>query len=211
MPEEPSETKRRGLMERIVDLFMHEGISHQTMEGIADNVGVSKRTLYKYFPNKEILIDLAIQYKLESIEAQIVKMLSSGTPILERLTGFFTIIEKALKPMQNKLMMDISRNAPWIWPKIDEFRHNRILNHLGALLKEGYEQGYLRSDLNLDAISLIYMAIIEQVGRPEIMSKLNIPPSQMVETVIGVVFQGILSDMGRREFEEGTMKGSSHD
>jgi len=181
------------------------------MEGIADNIGVSKRTLYKYFPNKEILIDLVIRYKLESIEAQILSMQASGKPVLERIVGFFTIIEKALKPMQSKLMMDITKNAPWIWPKIDEFRHTRILIHLGALLKEGYEQGYLRSDLNLDVISLIYMAIIEQVGRPEIISKMNIPPSQIVETVLGVVFQGILSETGRCAFQEEYMKGPSHE
>ncbi len=196
MPVE-SDQKKRGLIERVTDLFMREGMSAQTMEGIADNVGISKRTLYKYFPNKEKLIDLVIQHKLETVESEILKLMASDRPYLERLVGFFVIVERAIKPMANKLIADVSKNMPWVWPKIDEFRHNRILVHLEALLKEGAEKGYLRSDLDLKIISPLYIGIIEQVGRPEFMSKLPIPPHQLVSSIIKIVLGGILNENGR--------------
>ena len=211
MPDESSEARRRGLMEKIVLLFMHEGLSHQTMEGIAGNIGISKRTLYKYFPNKDLLIDTVVRYKLESIEAQVLELLASEKPFLDRLVGFFVIIEKALKPMQSTLLTDIVRNAPWIWTRIDEFRHSRILVHLEAILREGHERGHLRSDIDVSVVSPIYMAIIEQVGRPEVVSKLNIPPSRLMEAVLDVMLGGVLSEQGRRAFEERRKEESRHD
>ncbi|MGA2546822.1 MAG: TetR/AcrR family transcriptional regulator [Rectinemataceae bacterium] len=201
MSKTADDTKRKGLMERVLELFFREGVSSQTMEGIADNIGISKRTLYKYFTGKDLLIDTVIQFQLESIEANVLALQSSGKPYLERLIGFFTIVEKAIKPMANKLITDILKNAPWIWPKIDEFRHNRILIHLEALLAEGSDLGYLRGDLNLKVISPIYIAIIEQIGRPEFIVKQAVAADEIVATMIKVLLGGILSDEGRNFFE----------
>jgi hypothetical protein len=181
------------------------------MEGIADSIGISKRTLYKYFINKEKLIDTAIQFQLESIEKDILILQSSGKPFLERLIGFFTIVEKAIKPMANKLIADIIKNAPWIWTKIDEFRHTRILIHLESLLAEGTDLGYLRGDLNLKVISPIYIAIIEQIGRPEFIIKQAVGPHELITTVIKVLLGGILSDKGRSLFEGAQKEWSLHE
>jgi AcrR family transcriptional regulator len=210
MPNEASEFKRKGLMERVLELFFREGLSSQTMEGIADNIGISKRTLYKFFPGKDALIDTVLQYKLESIEAEILALQSSGRPYPERLVGFFTVVERAIKPMAKMLMTDILKNAPWIWPKIDEFRHTRILNHLEALLSEGLSLGFLRSDLELGVVTPLYIAMIEQIGRPEFIVKQSIAPSELVSTLIKVLLGGILSDTGRGLFEGAVMEGSLH-
>jgi AcrR family transcriptional regulator len=202
MPGESEDSRRRGLIERILDLLIREGISSQTMEGIADKIGVSKRTLYKYFPGKELLFEIVVQHKLESIESQLIALQSSGKPYPERLIGFFIILERAIKPLASTLMIDIMRNAAWIWPKIDEFRHNRILIHLEALMNEGSDLGYLRADLNLKVVSPVYIAIIEQIGRPDFMMKQAIPPSEVLNTLINIVLGGILSEKGHRLFED---------
>jgi AcrR family transcriptional regulator len=211
MPSDHEEIKRKTLMERVLELFFREGVSGQTMEGIADNIGISKRTLYKYFPGKEVLIDTVIQYKLESIEAAVIALQSSGKPFAERLLGFFSIVETAIKPMATTLMADIMRNAPWIWPKIDEFRHNRILVHLEALLAEGSDSGYLRADLNLRIISPLYIAMIEQIGRPDFFLKQSLAPRDVVSTLISVILGGILSDKGRVLFVPLGKERSKHE
>lgn len=201
MPIAADETRRTGLMERILQLFFSEGVSNQTMEGIADKVGISKRTLYKYFPGKDLLIETVIRYKLESIEADILALQSDGQPYPDRLVGFFLIVEKAIKPMGNKMMSDIIKNAPWIWPKIDEFRHNHILVHLEALLNEGSKLGFLRSDLDLKIVGPMYVAIIEQIARPEFILKQAVAPGELVDVMIGVLLGGILSKKGRDLFK----------
>lgn len=202
MSDEKETSKQKTLLERVFALFARDGLSSQTMEGIAESIGISKRTLYKYFPGKELLINRVVQYKLESVESQILELLASGKPYHERLIGFFVIVEQALKPMANKLMIDIMRNTPWLWQKVDEFRHNRILIHLEALLNEGADLGYLRSDLNLRLISPLYIAVIEQIGRPEFFRKVTLSPTEVVSTLIRIVLGGILNDTGRELFKD---------
>jgi AcrR family transcriptional regulator len=211
MPKDHEEIKRKTLMDRVLELFFREGVSSQTMEGIADNIGISKRTLYTYFPGKEILIATVRQYKLESIESAVIALQSSGKPYAERLMGFFSIVEKAIKPMATKLIGDIIKNAPWIWQKIDEFRHNRILVHLEALLSEGFDCGYLRADLNLKIISPLYIAMIEQIGRPEFIFKQSVAPLEVVTTLIKVILGGILSEKGRSLFVPAEKERSQHE
>jgi AcrR family transcriptional regulator len=210
MPRDQEQDKRKNLLGRVLGLFLRDGLSSQTMEGIADNIGVSKRTLYKYFPGKDILIDTVIQYQLEAIEAEVIALQSSGKTYTERLLGFFSIVEKAIKPMANKLMADIMKNSPWIWTKIDDFRHARILVHLEALLAEGSELGFLRADLDLRIVSPMYIAMIEQIGRPEFLMKQSVPPHEIVSTLIRVILGGILSDEGRALFKGAEKEKADH-
>jgi AcrR family transcriptional regulator len=207
---EAGESKKKELMERILELFFREGLSSQTMEGIADNIGISKRTLYKFFSGKDFLIDTVIQYKLERIEAEILALQSSGKAYPERLVGFFTSVERAVKPMAKHLISDIMKNAPWIWTKIDEFRHSRILNHLESLLAEGRSLGFLRADVDLGLVSPVYIAIIEQIGRPEFIVRQALPPQALIETLIKVLLGGILSEKGRSLFDGAAKEGTPH-
>ncbi len=210
MPSQDEVTKRRGLMDRVLELFFREGISSQTMEGIAERIGISKATLYKFFPGKDKLIDMVLQYKLESIGAEVIALQASGRPYPERLVGFFTLVEKAIKPMATLLMTDILKNAPWIWTKIDDFRHKRILNHLEELLAEGRDLGFLRSDLGIAIVSPLYVAMIEQIGRPDFIAKQSMPPNELVATLIKILLGGILNEKGRGLFEGSDKEGHIH-
>lgn len=200
MPETSEAIRRKKLSERVLEIFFREGVSSQTMEGIADKAGVSKRTLYKYFPNKDHLIDSVLMSKLEAIEAEMLTLMSSDLPFADRIIGFFSIVETAIKPMANKLIRDVMTNVPWIWAKIDTFRHNRLLVHLKTLFEEGKEKGLLRGDLNIELVLPIYIAIIEQIGRPDFFLQHDVPPSAVIGTLISILLGGILSDEGRREF-----------
>jgi AcrR family transcriptional regulator len=195
------ENKRNELSERALDVFIQEGVSNQTMEGIADKVGVSKRTLYKYFPNKERLVDTVILTKMKVIEKQLIAVKTSDKPYPERLVEFFTVIEKFIKPMANRLMHDVIANVPWIWKKVDQFRHERLLIHLEDLLIEGKNLGLLREDLDLRVVLPIYFTIIESVGRPDFFLKAQVPPDAVIRTLIHILLGGILSKKGRTEFE----------
>lgn len=199
----PNETERKKtLLERILQLFFNEGLSSQTMEGVADKIGISKRTLYKYFPNKDQLIDSVILYRLESVESQMLELMNSGLPFTDRIVGFFGIIEAAIKPMANTLIKDVMTNAPWVWAKIDKFRHEHLLIHLKSLLEEGKEKGLLRNNLNLELVLPMYIAIVEQIGRPEFFLQHDVQPSMVIKTLISILLGGILSDEGRKEFSK---------
>lgn len=180
------------------------------MEGIADKVGVSKRTLYKYFPNKERLVDTVILTKMKLIEKQLIAVKTSDKPFPERLVGFFAVIEKFIKPMANRLMHDVMANVPWIWKKVDQFRHERLLIHLEDLLVEGKKLGLLREDLDLRVVLPIYFTIIESVGRPDFLLKAQVPPEAVIRTLIHILLGGILSEKGRAEFEIAE-KGAGND
>lgn len=207
MPEDAESDRRKKLSERILEIFFREGVSSLTMEGVADKVGVSKRTLYKYFPNKDLLIDIVLMHKLESVEAQMLELMESGLPFQDRIIGFFGIVETAIKPMAHKLIRDVMTNVPWIWAKIDKFRHDRLLIHLKTLFEEGKEKGLLREDLKIELVLPIYIAIIEQVGRPEFFLQHDLPPSTVISTLISILLGGILSDEGRRVFGEAEKGG----
>jgi AcrR family transcriptional regulator len=200
MQADQGKARRHTLMDRILEVFFKEGISTQTMEGMSEKIGVSKRTLYKYFPNKDQLIKAAIMYRLEAVEAEMIALQASGKPYIERLLTFFAIVDRAIKPMAPRLMRDVLDKAPWIWPIVDQFRHDRLLTHLQDLLVEGQEQGFFRKDVDIGLILPIFIAIIEQIGNPYFFNSLQVAPRNIVETTSSIILGGILNDEGRAAF-----------
>ncbi|HET7839641.1 MAG TPA: TetR/AcrR family transcriptional regulator, partial [Rectinemataceae bacterium] len=160
------EERRNELLDRGMVLFFMEGISAFTMEGLAARLGVSKRTLYKYYPKKELFVDAAAQRMLDKVRGQIEAHLATESEFPQRLKGFFMIVQTTLQPAARLLVRDIMTAAPWLWEKVSRYRHDKIFSLLEGLLDEGRAKGYIRSDIEPRLIAPLFIGMIEQVAQP---------------------------------------------
>jgi AcrR family transcriptional regulator len=196
------EQKRDDLLERSIALLFKEGLSALTMESIAARIGISKRTLYKYFPRKELLIEAAVQRRLDTVALQVEALEGLDLPFPELLRRFLTIVQATIRPAATVLVRDIMQNAPWLWEKIDRFRHERIFTFLARLLEKGGELGYLRTDVDRRIIPPLYVAIIERIAQPDFILAQQLSLSEFIETVVKIMLGGILNEKGRSQFTE---------
>jgi len=196
------ERKREDILDRALALFLERGISSQSMEAIAAGIGVSKATLYKYFPQKELLGMAAIERRfvllgeqLDAIEAR------TGISYPEHFRDFFSTLIRSIGPIFPVLMRDITSEARWLWPKIQSLRAERVFPRLTRLIQAGRNFGYVRDDLDDRVAATLLIAIIERVGQPDFLINLPIPPAEAIQVVIRMLTGGILSDEGRRLFD----------
>lgn len=208
MPSIREKTKRDQILDRSLALFFERGISSLSMEAIASCIGVSKVTLYKYYPGKELLGSAAIGRLMDRILERFDAIdAGPGTTFPERFQASLAAIEEILRPAIPVLMRDIISEAPWLWTKIQALRAQKIFPRMAGLLAEGKNLGYIRDDLDDFVAGSLIMAMVEQIAQPSFLFSLPIPPSQALQVVIRVLLGGILSDEGRRllrEFPEST-------
>lgn len=195
------DTKRQEILDRSIALFFERGISGLSMEAIASGIGVSKTTLYKYFPTKEQLggatIERRIATMIDRLDA-IDRMPGISYP--QRFQAFFVAVDETIRPAIPVFLPDIVKESPLLWKKIQGIRAEKVFPRLAQLVKEGRELGYVRDDLDAFVAGSLVIAIAEQIGRPEFILGLPIPPSQALQTVIRVMLGGILSEEGRKLF-----------
>jgi AcrR family transcriptional regulator len=197
-----SEIKKNEILEKALFLFLAEGFSRLTMEAIAARLRVSKRTLYKYFPNKVALVEAAHERQLQVILSAISEIQddrSLGLP--ERMHRIFGVIGNLLGRIRRTFIEDMVRDAPQLWEKTQRFRQEEIFPLLERSLIEGMKDGWIRSDVPQNAIPSLLFTCVEAAARPEQFLRMGIEPSEGLNALIKILFEGVFNDAGRERFK----------
>src|ERR1035437_4889901 len=157
---EESEIKDR-IRTRADEMFSQYGYSKITMEEIAATLGISKKTLYKHYSNKEnILKDIVSTAKCE-IETFIEELINNKKlQFIEKLKIFMNFIAKQTEKLENPMIHDIMKCNPEIWHEILEFRKNRFYKHFSELIEQGKKSRIFNKDLNTEVIVITYVSAV---------------------------------------------------
>lgn len=128
--------KRRELAMALLPALNGEGISKLTMDDIAQRLGKSKATIYKYFPSREELFDLALSSKLEQIQGFVPILGDAEKPYAERYQEALAHLSTSLTDVSAKFLGDIRRDFPALWAKISLFQ-----NMATMVLRNFYQEG----------------------------------------------------------------------
>jgi AcrR family transcriptional regulator len=195
------EDVKKRIMQEARSLFFRYGFSKVTMDEAAEALGMSKKTLYRYFPSKEELLEEVTREHMQECDAQL-KAICRRQDVspLERLKLTMTYITGLFSQMTEPLIHDMRRNAPEIWKRVEENRQRSINSDFGALIKEGRQKGQFRKDVDERLFILIYSHVVRDILNPETLSGLPFKPSQVYDTICKVLFEGLLTDKARAEY-----------
>ena len=196
------EIKQR-IHEKALDHFLQFGFSKVTMNEIAEELGMSKKTLYHYFPGKEVLL-AAVVSRLHEETANEIETLVDNTTIdfSQKLHGALNILAAFHGKMTPYFLADMEKHAPEVCRVTNDFKRDRIRNIMGKLIAEGVQKGVFRNDIDQELIVLIYAGALQHLLRPDIFNKLGLSVSQIHKTIGSVVFNGIVRPEARNEFLE---------
>lgn len=186
--------------------FLIYGFTKVTMDEIAAKIGMSKKTIYKFYPSKADLVN-AIADKMFTEAEQGLQNIVQDTQVnfIEKLRNMMTFIGLHLSKLSQPLIEDIRQNAPQLWEKISDYRKKSIYKNFGSLIQEGRQKGVFRSDIDEHLVLLIYVHVIQNIINPETLSQLPLTAPQVYEHVIKVIFEGILTDGARTQLKPSTI------
>ena len=161
------------ILEKAGDLFWRIGYKSVTMDDIANEMGISKKTIYKFFKNKEILIQESTNLIHDSCHKAIDKIVAQRhNPIKENFE-----IKKMFKEMfQNAGSSPIYQLKKY-YPKI----HSKVMTKemitfsecIANNINKGIAQGYYRKDVNVDNVVQFYFALVFYIYENMPMSSIN--------------------------------------
>jgi len=193
-------TKSR-ILEIARDKFFQLGFTRVTMDEIARDLGISKRTLYEHFTSKEELLREGLKQMTQEVERTIEGTLRDDTlDFVDKLIQVWTFLASRLSKIGPVFQSDIQRHAPGIWKDVDARRSQIIQKKFGELFKKGAQNKTFRRDINVQLLILIFSTLIQRIINPETLSQLPFSASQAFEAIVSVMFEGILTDQGRASF-----------
>lgn len=181
------------------EMFLQHGFSKVTMEEIAAALGISKKTLYKFFPNKkELLRELLTARQCEFMDHLEDIWKREDLDFVGKFRSTLDFVGERSSRMNR--LQDVQRIAPDIWREIHDFKKGKIFEKVRRLFEAGFEAGAFRSDIDKDIVILVYTNAVESIVNPESLSELPCTAGQAFEAISKIIFEGILTEEGRSRY-----------
>lgn len=199
------EVKNR-ILQKANDMFQLVGYSKVTMEEIASELGISKKTLYKHFSNKEHLLKEILSTIKCEVDAFIEGLIADKSmEFIEKLKRFMNFIAKQGARLEGPIVRDLMKNHPEFWRDIEEFRKKKAYTNLSRLIEQGIKSGIFRKDVNTEVVVLAYVSSIHSLINPEVLARLPISADQVFKDIVKILFEGIFTTEGRKKYNTSTL------
>jgi len=167
------------------------GYRKVTMDEIAQDLRMSKNTIYKSFRSKveiaEALLD-KLKSRINDYQINIEKESNDPLEILSKNTFYF---QKELSPWFEHFLKDIKFELPNLWQDFVDFRTEKILN-LENLVKKGIKKKEFRK-VNPTLAVRAYLGAINSIISPEVLEQEGVSFQSALETVMDIWSKGILN------------------
>lgn len=183
-------------------LFMRYGVRSVSMDDIAHNLSMSKKTLYQYFKDKDDIVTTAFRQHMDEEIAEYEAIHRDASDPIDEMTRVAQCMRKDFKDINPSLLFDIRKYHPRAWEIWVAFRNDHIYGTLTDSLKRGMEMGYFRKDIDVEVMARLRLEQVEMAFNTELF-----PPSQFELPHIQVQFfenflRGILTRKGLELFDQ---------
>jgi AcrR family transcriptional regulator len=190
--------------------FFAHGFRSVTMDDVAEELGMSKKTLYASFPSKEALLRSVLLDKFRSVERDLERIASvSSIDVLDSLHQLLACVQRHAEEIQPPFVRDIRREAPEMFHLVQSRRREVIQRYFGKIVDEGRRAGIFRKDISTRLMIEILLGATEAIMNPPKMAELDLTPKTGFLTIIAVVLEGVLTDKGRSRRPEDKKTGSN--
>jgi AcrR family transcriptional regulator len=151
--------------ERIIlggeELFLKAGIKSVTMDDIAKHLGMSKKTIYQFFKDKNELVVALVKKKLQDDEDQMSDIINQSGNVIEEMINMMKCSEEIFSRINPIVIHDLQKYHPDAWRQFQNFKSDVLMRTLEELLTKGIKQGYIRPDIDVKIIARMRVTQVE--------------------------------------------------
>jgi len=152
-------------IERIIEggeeLFLTAGIKSVTMDDIAKHLGISKKTIYHFFKDKNELVVALVNKKLREDEEQMNDIISKSANVIEEMINMMKCSEDIFSRINPIVIHDMQKYHPDAWKQFQNFKADVLIRTLEELLIKGMKQGYIRPEIDVKIIARMRVSQVE--------------------------------------------------
>ncbi|MGA2444445.1 MAG: TetR/AcrR family transcriptional regulator [Opitutaceae bacterium] len=187
------------------------GFSALTMDDLAGELGMSKKTLYVHFPSKDAMAGAVLDGIGKSIRSQLEAVLSQPRlTFTQKLCGVIDVVGSLLGQVSPAIFRDLQRYAPHLYQKIEEVRQKNVPYVIGRLIRAGIAEGMVRPEIDPAFAAEFWLQAIRGLVQPVVLDRTQLTPRQTLEKAIHLFFNGLLTPAGRKDYEKHIASREKH-
>lgn len=184
------------IIKSALNLFWRYGIRSVTMDDIARDLGISKRTIYQHYSDKEAILALVIQEEIRTQKCEMEKLEKLAENPIEEAMYATVQMQETLADMNPTLLYDLKKYYPNAWELFQNYKQEYIIRNIRNNLVKGIEMGLYRSDIDVDVLSLLRVEQIVLAFDPTVYPAKRFNIMHVQTQFLMHFLRGILSEKG---------------
>jgi AcrR family transcriptional regulator len=195
------EQLKNRIIQEATALFFRNGIKSITMSDIANTVGISKRTLYEVFHDKEELLEECIKAHTSKADGEIEAIMNNSENAIDALMLIYSKYLREAQDTKQSVLHDLKKYHAPIYKKIECRQKNGYYAFI-PLIKRGIEDGLIRKDINFEVILWLVRAQFKALIEDEYIPTDKYSTKDFIGAIILNFIRGISTPLGAERIDK---------
>lgn len=190
----------KNILDNATNLFMQYGLKSVTMDDIAGKSGVSKKTIYQFFKDKNDIIKSSIKDHFEKHRQNILEAINSTKTATEALVELSSCMKKQVEAINPAVLYDLQKYYPKSYQKVVEFKQEFMLDLVINMLNKGVDDGTFRKEIDVEILAIMRIEQVQFAFNPTIFPRDKFDFKTVNYQMFEHFVYGILTEKGRKQY-----------
>jgi len=167
------------ILNHATTLFLRNGIKSVSMDDIAASMAMSKKTLYKWFENKDQIVLATMEQHLSRVQGECGSLGSNASSAVEEMMRITAWADQQFSGIHPGIFFDLQKYYPAAWQLFLVHKNTFILDQITKNLRRGMAEGLYRSDLDVEVLSRMHLGQIDLLLNPDIYPPAQFNPARL--------------------------------
>ncbi len=178
------------------ELFLKYGIKSITMDELSRQLGISKKTIYRYFKDKNELVEKTLFGFISQKQATIDEIIYKDKNAVEGLFSLYNYANNIIREYNPAMEFDLQKYFPKIYRSIREMHRTQIYDAILENLVKGKKEGLYRKDIDVSIIAKLFVMRVENIMHHDMVTTEELHSKKFFKEVFKYHLYGVLSAEG---------------
>lgn len=194
------ETKLR-IIERARDLFLKLGVRSVSMDDIASQLGISKKTLYLHVSDKDDLVSEVLRHQITQMQSETRQCCDEAANAVDEVFKTMHMVLKQFRNMNPVVVFDLHKYHYNAWLEFNKYKNEFLLDMITSNLHRGVKEGYYRSDINIAVLAKFRLEASMIPFNMEVFPPSSFNVASVTVTIIENFLYGVSTEKGFKQIE----------
>ena len=186
---------------QVKTLYHRYGIKSVTMDDVASHLGISKKTLYEHFHDKEDLVQAVLMFEHDQSCGFMENIIGKHYNAIEELFEVYKMIHTMYHDYNPSMVYDVRKYYPALFSKLKEIRRQRMYESVVGNMEKGKREGFYRHEIDAAIVSKLHVLRTEALFSTDIFTPEELTSFSLFHELFIYHIHGILNQAGRDFFE----------
>lgn len=180
------------------ELFFFYGVKSVSMDDLAKSAGISKKTIYQYFSDKNQVLDSVVKSLIDDHYQSVANCHKSSKNAIEEVIGQSNVPFNTLAAINYSFFHELEKSFPVAWEKLMQYRQKTILPAIIKNLRRGVLENHFRSDIDVQFMAEIRLQQLNTALNPVGFTGSTIESTHMMNEFTSFYLHGITTEKGKK-------------